>query len=74
MAIDLNIRAQQAIIFQREYWDLKGLHELNQIYEEIKGDDLWPFVEIHKQMKNEGMGPEHVNRLLRIVNNESSCT
>ena len=69
IAIELNIKAQQAIIFQREYWDLKGIHELNQIYDEIKGDP-WSFVEIRKQMKNAGMGPEHVNRLLRIANND----
>lgn len=69
VAIELNIKAQQAIIFQREYWDLKGIHELNQIYEEIKGD-LWSFVEIHKQMKNAGRGPQHVNRLLEIANND----
>jgi DNA-binding Lrp family transcriptional regulator len=38
VAIDLNIRASEAIILQREYWDLEGLHNLNRIYEEIKGD------------------------------------
>jgi transposase len=69
VAIDLNIKAQQTIIFQREYWDLKGIHELNQIYEEIKGDP-WPFVEIHKLMKDARRGPQHVNRLLEIANND----
>ena len=36
MAIELNIRASEAIIFQREYWELEGLHNLNQIHQEIK--------------------------------------
>jgi hypothetical protein len=69
VAIELNIRAQQAIIFQREYWDLKGIHELNQIYEDIK-DDPGAFVKICRLTKNAGKGPQHVNRLLEIANND----
>jgi transcriptional regulator len=33
VANELNIRASEAINSQREYWDLVGLHALNQIYE-----------------------------------------
>jgi hypothetical protein len=45
VAIELNIRASAAIIFQREYWELEGLHNLNQIYQEIK-DGTWNFVNL----------------------------
>ena len=69
VAIELKIRAQQAIIFQREYWDMIGIHELNQIYEQIKGDP-WSFVAIHKLMKDAGKGSQHINRLLGIANND----
>lgn len=31
VAIELNIKASEAIILQREYWDLVGLHQLNQV-------------------------------------------
>ena len=69
MAIELNIRASGVIIFQREYWELEGLHNLNQIYQEIKGD-IWNFVNLWKSVKAAGMGVPHVKRLLTIANND----
>jgi hypothetical protein len=69
VAIELNIRASEAIMFQRDYWDLQGLHNLNQIYQEIK-DDIWNFVNLWKSVKAAGMGVPHVNRLLTIANND----
>ncbi|MGB8035600.1 MAG: hypothetical protein WCF03_17435 [Nitrososphaeraceae archaeon] len=71
VAIDLNIRASEAIIFQREYWDLKGLHNLNQIYEEIK-DDIWHLVNLWKSVKVAGMGVPHIITLLKVANNDLS--
>ena len=69
VAIELNIRASEAIIFQREYWELEGLHNLNQIYQEIK-DGTWNFVNLWKSVKAAGMNIQHVNRLLTIANND----
>ncbi|MGB8034696.1 MAG: hypothetical protein WCF03_12845, partial [Nitrososphaeraceae archaeon] len=69
VAIDLNIRASEAIIFQREYWELEGLHNLNQIYQEIR-DGTWNFVNLWKSVKAAGMDVPHVNRLLTIANND----
>jgi hypothetical protein len=69
VAIELNIRASEAIIFQREYWELEGLHNLNQIYQEIK-DGTWNFVNLWKSVKAAGMSVPHVNRLLTIANND----
>jgi hypothetical protein len=37
------------IIFQRGYWALEGLHNLNRIYEEIKGD-TWHLVNLCKSI------------------------
>ena len=68
-AIELNIRASEAIIFQREYWELEGLHNLNQIYQEIR-DGTWNFVNLWKSVKAAGMGVPHVKRLLTIANND----
>jgi hypothetical protein len=50
VAIELNIRASEAIMFQGEYWELEGLHNLNQIYQETKGD-IWNFVNLWKSVK-----------------------
>ncbi|MGH9924730.1 MAG: hypothetical protein ACRD5B_05075 [Nitrososphaeraceae archaeon] len=35
VAIALNLRENQASEYYREYWNLKGMYDLNQIYEEI---------------------------------------
>jgi hypothetical protein len=69
VAIELNIRAPEAIIFQREYWDLEGLHNLNRIYEEVK-DDTWHFVNLCKSVKAAGVGTPHVLVLLKVANND----
>jgi hypothetical protein len=69
VAIDLNIRASEAIIFQREYWETEDLHNLNQIYQEIKGD-IQHVVNLYKSVKAAGMGISHVLTLLKVSNND----
>jgi len=69
LAIELNIRASEAIIFQREYWGLEGLHSLNRIYEEVK-DDTWHFVNLCKSVKAAGVGTPRVLVLLKVANND----
>ena len=69
VAIELKIRAPQAIIFYREYWDLVQLGSLNQIYREIN-HDIWYFVELYRLAKAGGFRVEHVVRFLRIANND----
>jgi hypothetical protein len=69
VAIELKIRAPQAIIFYREYWDLVQLGSLNQIYRETK-HDIWYFVELYRLAKAGGFRVEHIVRLLRIANND----
>src|SRR5215211_5490157 len=38
VAIALNLKESEATTFYREYWKLKQLHNLNTVYEELKGD------------------------------------
>jgi hypothetical protein len=38
VAIALNLREKEANEYYREYWNLNGLYNLNQIYEEVKDD------------------------------------
>jgi hypothetical protein len=68
-AIDLNIRASEAIISQREYWDPEGLHDPNQIYEEIKGD-TWHLLDLYRSVEVAEMGVPHVLTLLKVANND----
>ncbi len=69
VAIELKIRAPQAIIFYREYWDLVRLGSLNQIYREIN-HDIWYFVELYRLAKAGGFRVGHVVRLLRTANSD----
>jgi hypothetical protein len=39
----------------REYWELEGMYNLAQIYDEIK-DSLLPFLKLHQIVKEQGTG------------------
>jgi len=71
VAIALNLRQKQVDEYYREYWDLNGLHILNQLYEEIKDvNAIWSISELYKQMKANGMNAAHASRLLEISNSD----
>ena len=69
MAIALNLRESEATKFYKEYWKLKRLHNLNMVYEEVKGD-IEPFLKLYKLAKAKGMGVKQVVTLLQIANND----
>jgi transposase len=69
VAIALNIRQSEAAKYYREYWKLKQLHNLNMVYEEVKGD-IEPFLKLYKLAKAKGMGVKQVVTLLQIANND----
>jgi hypothetical protein len=47
VAIELNLRESEATKFYTEYWKLKQLHNLNMVYEELRGD-IEPFLRLYK--------------------------
>jgi hypothetical protein len=63
VAIALNLRANQVSEYYREYWDLNGLYQLNQMYEEL-GNDIWSISELNRRAKAEGLTPQQVSRIL----------
>jgi hypothetical protein len=67
VAIELN-RAPEAIILQREYWDLVGIYDLNHLYEGIKSDILY-IANLWNAVKASGMQIPHVLAVLNIANN-----
>src|SRR5918992_2092115 len=69
VAIALNLRESEVTKFYKEYWKLKQLHNLNMIYEELRGD-IEPFLKLHKLSKAKGMGLKQVVNLLQIANND----
>src|SRR5215208_3021820 len=68
VAITLNTRESEATKFYKEYWNLKQLHNLNIVYEEVE-DDIGHFVKLYKLSKAKGMGVQQVINLLKIANN-----
>src|SRR5215216_2970294 len=71
VAIALNLRESEATKFYKEYWKLKQLHNLNMVYEELRGD-IEPFLKLYKLAKRKGIGIKQVVNLLEIANNDLS--
>jgi hypothetical protein len=69
VAIELNIIESEATKFCREYWKLKQLHNLNMVYEEVKGN-IEPFLKLYKLAKRKGIGVRHVVDILAMANDD----
>jgi hypothetical protein len=69
VAIALNLKESEATKFYKEYRKLKQLHNLNMVYEEVKGD-MAPFLKLYRLSKIKGMGVKQVVNLLAIANND----
>src|SRR6187200_1097767 len=70
VAVALNVRESEVTRFYKEYLKLNQMHDLNMIYEELKGDII-PFLKLYRSAKAAGMSVEHVVNLLRIANNNN---
>jgi hypothetical protein len=69
VAIALNLREPEVTALYMEYWKLRQLNSLIQIYAEFK-DDIWPIVSLHRSMKAAGIGIPYVLKLLRVANED----
>jgi predicted transcriptional regulator len=67
VAIALDLTESEATKYYEEYLNLKQLHELRMVYEEI-GPDIMHFLELYKLSRSARMKPEHVVNLLQIAN------
>ena len=69
VAIALNLREPEITTLYLEYWKLRELNSLIQIYAEYK-EDIWPIVNLHRSMKAAGIGIQHVLKLLRVATDD----
>ncbi|HEU4822299.1 MAG TPA: hypothetical protein VFS97_02635 [Nitrososphaeraceae archaeon] len=69
VAITLNLSEDETTKFYQEYWNLKQMHELRMVYEEI-GADIVLFLELYRLSKDEHMNPQQTINLLQIANND----
>ena len=67
VSIALNLPASKVSKLYREYWDLKGLGQLNAIHKETNGK-LGIFLKLYKQLiKKKGMTIEQVGNIVDIA-------
>jgi hypothetical protein len=64
LAIDLNLPSREVTRLQREYWRLKGLQVLDDLYEDIK-DEVFQFHRTYELTKGEGYTPR---QLIEVAN------
>jgi Mor family transcriptional regulator len=64
VAIQLGLPERQATKYCREYWELKGLHELTLLYEERK-HYLPSFLKLHNMMERQGI--HHENDIANVL-------
>ena len=67
VAIALNLSEMETTMFYEDYLNLKQMHELRMVYEEI-GDDIVHFLKLYKLSKGAHMNPQHVVNLLQMSN------
>ena len=66
VATALNLRENEVSEYYRDYWNLRGMYDLNQIYEELR-EDIWSLVELHRRMKSESLSQRQVPRILKTT-------
>src|SRR5215208_6438514 len=69
VAITLNASEAETTKFYQEYWNLKQMHELRIVYEEIRAD-IVHFLKFYRLSKDAHMKPRQIINLLQIANND----
>lgn len=66
VAIKLDMETREVDRLYREYWNLTGLHGLNDVYVELKGN-IFSLVKLYHHTKKEGMTQQQVIDALKIA-------
>ena len=72
VAVALNAREAEVTNFYKEYLKLNHMHDLNIVYDELRGDII-PFLKLYRSARAAGMNVEHVVNLLKIANNDDEA-
>jgi transcriptional regulator len=65
VAIKLDMETAEVDRLYKEYWNLKGLYHLRQVYAELRGD-ISSFIKLYQLTKKEGMGSQQVVNALKV--------
>jgi predicted transcriptional regulator len=71
VAVALNQKESEITRSYKEYIKLNQMHDLNIVYEELRGD-ITPFLKLYRSVKAAGMSEEHAVNLLRIANDDDN--
>ena len=66
MAIELGLREKQVDKLYREFWKLKNLNELYELYPQIE-HYLSSFLNLHKALKKRGLNPNNVELFAEAI-------
>ncbi len=66
VAIALDLREKEVSELYREWWNLNGLYQLNQVYEEL-ANDIWSIAELNRRRKTEGLSIQRVSIILKSI-------
>jgi hypothetical protein len=67
VAIALDLPADEVQAIHREFWELKGMYRIAQIYEEARYD-LPGLLTLHKIVKDLGMQEQEIINVLKLAN------
>ena len=70
VAIELGIREAEVNKFFREFWKLKNLNQLYEIYPQIR-HYLPSFLKLHKALKKKGLNPNNVEWFANAIEAEA---
>jgi hypothetical protein len=68
VVIPLDLPTDEVRAIYREFWELKGMYKLAQIYEVAKYD-IHTLLRLHKIVKDLGMGEQEIINVLKLANN-----
>jgi hypothetical protein len=68
VAIALDLPADEVQAIHREFWELHNMHELAEVYEEIR-PYLSSVLRLHKILNDLGMGEQEIINVLKLANN-----
>jgi predicted transcriptional regulator len=57
VAITLGLNADEVEEMYEDYWRLKGIYELYDLYSKIRGE-VWSYLALYNRMRDEGMSPD----------------
>jgi hypothetical protein len=64
VAIALDLRDKEVGQLYKEWWNLNGMYQVHQVYEEL-GNDIWAIAELNSRRKAEGLDIQQVSRIIK---------